>query len=214
MRRLLGRQGRDPGAPLAAATANASRCSASTGGSGQPALAFGIAVVVVLVAVYAADAMDLGLSGRTAIVCGASQGIGLAVAEVLAEEGANVAMFARRREVLEREAERIGGLADPRRRHEPSGLRAARRGGRSRRSAASTSSSTTAAARPAGRTSTRRGVARGGRVAAARVRGPADEPLPALPTQERGAAGSSTSSRARSASRSTTSRSRTPSVRA
>jgi 3-oxoacyl-[acyl-carrier protein] reductase len=33
------------------------------------------------------------------------------VAEVLAEEGANVAMFARRREVLEREAERIGGLA-------------------------------------------------------------------------------------------------------
>ena len=55
--------------------------------------------------------MDLGLQGRTAIVCGASQGIGLAVAEALAAEGANVAMFARRREVLEREAERIGGLA-------------------------------------------------------------------------------------------------------
>ena len=55
--------------------------------------------------------MDLRLTGRTAIVCGASQGIGLAVAESLAEEGANVAMFARRREVLEREAERIGGLA-------------------------------------------------------------------------------------------------------
>ena len=55
--------------------------------------------------------MDLGLNGRTAIVCGASQGIGLAVAEALAEEGANVAMFARRREVLEREAERIGALA-------------------------------------------------------------------------------------------------------
>ena len=55
--------------------------------------------------------MDLGLAGRTAIVCGASQGIGLAVAEALAEEGANVAMFARRREVLEREAERIGALA-------------------------------------------------------------------------------------------------------
>jgi 3-oxoacyl-[acyl-carrier protein] reductase len=55
--------------------------------------------------------MDLGLGGRTAIVCGASQGIGLAVAEALAEEGANVAMFARRREVLEREAERIGALA-------------------------------------------------------------------------------------------------------
>jgi 3-oxoacyl-[acyl-carrier protein] reductase len=55
--------------------------------------------------------MDLGLSGRTAIVCGASQGMGLAVAEALVEEGANVAMFARRRDVLEREAERIGALA-------------------------------------------------------------------------------------------------------
>jgi 3-oxoacyl-[acyl-carrier protein] reductase len=55
--------------------------------------------------------MDLGLGGRTAIVCGASKGIGLAVAEALAEEGANVALFARRRDVLDREAERIGGLA-------------------------------------------------------------------------------------------------------
>jgi 3-oxoacyl-[acyl-carrier protein] reductase len=55
--------------------------------------------------------MDLGLDGRTAIVCGASAGIGLAIAEGLAEEGARVAMFARRRDVLEREAERIGGLA-------------------------------------------------------------------------------------------------------
>jgi 3-oxoacyl-[acyl-carrier protein] reductase len=55
--------------------------------------------------------MDLGLKGRTAIVCGASAGLGLATAEALAGEGANVTMFARRREVLEREAERIGGLA-------------------------------------------------------------------------------------------------------
>ena len=55
--------------------------------------------------------MDLGLRGRTAIVCGASTGIGLAIAEALAEEGANVAMFARRRDVLQREAERIGALA-------------------------------------------------------------------------------------------------------
>ncbi len=57
------------------------------------------------------DAMDLGLSGRTAIVCGASSGIGLACAEALAAEGANVVMFARGRETLEREADRIGGLA-------------------------------------------------------------------------------------------------------
>ncbi len=52
-----------------------------------------------------------GLKGRTAIVCGASAGIGLGIAEALAEEGANVAMFARRRDLLEREAERIGALA-------------------------------------------------------------------------------------------------------
>src|SRR3954462_14416387 len=55
--------------------------------------------------------MDLGLKGRTAIVCGASSGLGLATAEALAAEGANVTMFGRRREVLEREAERIGALA-------------------------------------------------------------------------------------------------------
>jgi 3-oxoacyl-[acyl-carrier protein] reductase len=55
--------------------------------------------------------MDLGLRGRTAIVCGASSGLGLASSEALAGEGANVAMFARRREELEREANRIGALA-------------------------------------------------------------------------------------------------------
>jgi len=55
--------------------------------------------------------MDLGLRGRTAIVCGASSGLGLAAAEALAEEGANVTMFARRREQLERDADRIGALA-------------------------------------------------------------------------------------------------------
>src|SRR6266545_7184275 len=55
--------------------------------------------------------MDLGLRGKTAIVCGASSGMGLAVAEALAHEGANVAMFARRRDLLEREADRLGALA-------------------------------------------------------------------------------------------------------
>jgi 3-oxoacyl-[acyl-carrier protein] reductase len=55
--------------------------------------------------------VDLGLNGRTAVVCGASSGLGLASAEALAREGANVAMFARRRETLEREAERIGAIA-------------------------------------------------------------------------------------------------------
>lgn len=55
--------------------------------------------------------MDLGLAGRTAIVCGASSGMGLAIAEELVAEGAHVAMFARRRELLEQEAERLGALA-------------------------------------------------------------------------------------------------------
>ncbi len=55
--------------------------------------------------------MELGLKGRTAIVCGASSGMGLACAESLAGEGANVAVFARHRDLLESEAERIGALA-------------------------------------------------------------------------------------------------------
>ena len=55
--------------------------------------------------------MESGLRGRTAIVCGASAGIGLGCAEALAAEGANVVMFARRADVLEREAERLGGVA-------------------------------------------------------------------------------------------------------
>ena len=55
--------------------------------------------------------MDLGLKGRTALVTGASSGLGLATAEALASEGANVSMFARRRDLLEREADRIGALA-------------------------------------------------------------------------------------------------------
>lgn len=57
--------------------------------------------------------MDLGLGGRTAIVCGASAGIGLGIAEALASEGANVVLFARRADVLQREAARLGGLAVP-----------------------------------------------------------------------------------------------------
>jgi 3-oxoacyl-[acyl-carrier protein] reductase len=55
--------------------------------------------------------MELGLRGRTAIVCGASAGIGLGCADALAAAGANVVMFARRVDVLEQEAERIGGVA-------------------------------------------------------------------------------------------------------
>jgi 3-oxoacyl-[acyl-carrier protein] reductase len=55
--------------------------------------------------------METGLAGRTAIVCGASSGIGLGCAEALAGEGSNVVLFARREDVVEREAERLGGIA-------------------------------------------------------------------------------------------------------
>jgi 3-oxoacyl-[acyl-carrier protein] reductase len=55
--------------------------------------------------------VDLGLSGRTALVCGASSGLGLASAEALAEESANVVLFARREEELEAHATRLGGVA-------------------------------------------------------------------------------------------------------
>lgn len=53
--------------------------------------------------------MDLGLQGRSALVCGASAGIGLAIAKALAAEGAQVALVGRRAELLEREAGRDRG---------------------------------------------------------------------------------------------------------
>jgi 3-oxoacyl-[acyl-carrier protein] reductase len=45
--------------------------------------------------------MDLGLDGKTALVTGASAGIGRAIAKALAEEGVRVAVVARRRQRLE-----------------------------------------------------------------------------------------------------------------
>jgi 3-oxoacyl-[acyl-carrier protein] reductase len=55
--------------------------------------------------------LDLGLTGRSALITGASSGLGLASAASLAAEGANVTIVGRRRDLLEREAERIGALA-------------------------------------------------------------------------------------------------------
>ena len=48
--------------------------------------------------------MDLGLDGRVAIVTGGSEGIGAATARLLAAEGCNVTIGARRPDVLERAA--------------------------------------------------------------------------------------------------------------
>jgi len=53
------------------------------------------------------DFMDLGLKGKTAVITGGSVGIGLAIAEGLAAEGANLILSARGRERLDTEAVRI-----------------------------------------------------------------------------------------------------------
>lgn len=52
--------------------------------------------------------MDLGVRGKVAVVTGGSVGIGLAVSETLAREGANVVMAARDRARLDAEVARIG----------------------------------------------------------------------------------------------------------
>lgn len=59
--------------------------------------------------------MDLGLTGRTAVVMGASQGLGEAAARQLAAEGAHVVLVARRAEALnavKAEIESSGGSAE------------------------------------------------------------------------------------------------------
>jgi 3-oxoacyl-[acyl-carrier protein] reductase len=53
--------------------------------------------------------MDLGISGRVALVMGASQGIGLGIASALAREGARVAMASRSHQRLDVAAEAIDG---------------------------------------------------------------------------------------------------------
>jgi 3-oxoacyl-[acyl-carrier protein] reductase len=51
--------------------------------------------------------MDIGLKGRTAVVPGASSGLGLAVARALAAEGANVVLGGRRGDLVRSEAEKL-----------------------------------------------------------------------------------------------------------
>lgn len=53
--------------------------------------------------------MDLGLRGRTALVCASTAGLGRATAEALAAEGARVVISGRRRELAEQIAARYPG---------------------------------------------------------------------------------------------------------
>ena len=52
--------------------------------------------------------MDLGLTGSRAVVTGGSRGLGLAIADRLAEEGADVALLARGADRLTQAAEQVG----------------------------------------------------------------------------------------------------------
>lgn len=51
--------------------------------------------------------MDTGLTGKNVLVPGASSGIGLAIAQALGAEGANVVLAARREDVVQAEAARL-----------------------------------------------------------------------------------------------------------
>jgi 3-oxoacyl-[acyl-carrier protein] reductase len=54
--------------------------------------------------------MDMGLKGKTALVCASSKGLGRACALALASEGVNITMLARGREALEDSAKEIARL--------------------------------------------------------------------------------------------------------
>jgi 3-oxoacyl-[acyl-carrier protein] reductase len=56
---------------------------------------------------YEGTIMDLGISGKWALVCGASKGLGLGCAQALVREGVNVIIVARGAEVLQAAATKL-----------------------------------------------------------------------------------------------------------
>ena len=87
--------------------------------------------------------MDLALAGKKAIVSGASRGIGKAIATLLAEEGASLALCARGEEKLQEVADGLSAttkvLQPGPRRGRPRRAARLRRRERRRRSEVSTS---------------------------------------------------------------------------
>ena len=57
---------------------------------------------------------SLGIEGRTALVCGASKGLGRACAEALVQAGVNVTICARTQAPLQAAAAEVGALGDGR----------------------------------------------------------------------------------------------------
>ena len=57
--------------------------------------------------------MDLGLAGSTAVVTGGSKGMGLAIAETLAAEGASVAVMARGAAALDAAVDKLRAAGAP-----------------------------------------------------------------------------------------------------
>ena len=57
--------------------------------------------------------MDLGIRGKSAIVCAASKGLGRGCAEALAREGVELTICARGKEALEATAEHLRQLGAP-----------------------------------------------------------------------------------------------------